>query len=250
MVTARAPAAARSSPTPTTASSSTTTRTPTPTRVRADNPAASTSCRAPTTRPPTTGTTRPGRGDSWPDRWSTSSTSAPSRRATSTVRSSRLDHLRSIGVDLVELMPVNAFNGTHNWGYDGVDWFAVTEQYGGPAGVPALRRRLPRGGPGRRAGRRLQPPRPVGELPAAVRALPQAGSQHLGRPGQPRRRGLGRGPAVRPRQRPDVVRGLPRRRAAARRRARPGRHLARAHPRGDGDRDAGAVGPSATGRSR
>ncbi len=49
----------------------------------------------------------------------------------------RLDHLRSIGVDLVELMPVNAFNGTHNWGYDGVDWFAVTEEYGGP---PAYQR--------------------------------------------------------------------------------------------------------------
>ena len=45
----------------------------------------------------------------------------------------RLDHLRSIGVDLVELMPVNAFNGTHNWGYDGVLWHAVHEQYGGPA---------------------------------------------------------------------------------------------------------------------
>ncbi len=45
----------------------------------------------------------------------------------------RLDHLRSIGVDFVELMPVNAFNGTHNWGYDGVDWFAVDETYGGPA---------------------------------------------------------------------------------------------------------------------
>jgi maltooligosyltrehalose trehalohydrolase len=45
----------------------------------------------------------------------------------------RLDHLRSIGVDLVELMPVNAFNGTYNWGYDGVDWFAVSEVYGGPA---------------------------------------------------------------------------------------------------------------------
>ena len=29
-------------------------------------------------------------------------------------------------------MPVNAFNGTHNWGYDGVGWFAVHEQYGGP----------------------------------------------------------------------------------------------------------------------
>ncbi len=45
----------------------------------------------------------------------------------------RLDHLRSIGVDFVEVMPVNAFNGTHNWGYDGVLWSAVHEQYGGPA---------------------------------------------------------------------------------------------------------------------
>ena len=117
-----------------------------------------------------------------------------------------------------------------------------------PTGVPALRRRLPRRRARRRAGRRLQPPRPVGELPAAVRALPQAGSQHLGRPGQPRRRGLGRGPAVRPRQRPDVVRGLPRRRAAARRRARPGRHLAGAHPRGDGDRDRRRCPPTCAGR--
>jgi maltooligosyltrehalose trehalohydrolase len=46
----------------------------------------------------------------------------------------KLDHLRSIGVDFVELMPVNAVNGTHNWGYDGVLWSAVHEQYGGPAG--------------------------------------------------------------------------------------------------------------------
>jgi maltooligosyltrehalose trehalohydrolase len=45
----------------------------------------------------------------------------------------RLDHLRDIGVDFVELMPVNAFNGTHNWGYDGVLWFAVSESYGGPS---------------------------------------------------------------------------------------------------------------------
>ncbi|MBL0749810.1 malto-oligosyltrehalose trehalohydrolase [Nocardioides baculatus] len=44
----------------------------------------------------------------------------------------KLDHLLDIGVDLVEVMPVNAFNGTHNWGYDGVAWFAVHEQYGGP----------------------------------------------------------------------------------------------------------------------
>lgn len=45
----------------------------------------------------------------------------------------RLDHLRGIGVDLVELMPVNAVNGTHNWGYDGVLWSCVHEPYGGPA---------------------------------------------------------------------------------------------------------------------
>ncbi|WP_104177729.1 malto-oligosyltrehalose trehalohydrolase [Cryobacterium sp. Y50] len=45
----------------------------------------------------------------------------------------RLDHLQSIGVDFVELLPVNAFNGTHNWGYDGVLWYAVHEGYGGPA---------------------------------------------------------------------------------------------------------------------
>jgi maltooligosyltrehalose trehalohydrolase len=44
----------------------------------------------------------------------------------------RLDHLRGIGVDFVEVMPVNAVNGTHNWGYDGVLWSAVTEEYGGP----------------------------------------------------------------------------------------------------------------------
>jgi maltooligosyltrehalose trehalohydrolase len=45
----------------------------------------------------------------------------------------RLDHLVGIGIDFVELLPVNGFNGTHNWGYDGVLWYAVHEGYGGPA---------------------------------------------------------------------------------------------------------------------
>jgi maltooligosyltrehalose trehalohydrolase len=44
-----------------------------------------------------------------------------------------LDHLVRVGVDFVELMPVNDFNGPHNWGYDGVLWYAVHEAYGGPA---------------------------------------------------------------------------------------------------------------------
>ncbi|MFL6157743.1 MAG: malto-oligosyltrehalose trehalohydrolase [Marmoricola sp.] len=44
----------------------------------------------------------------------------------------RIDHLVALGVGMVELLPVNAFNGTHNWGYDGVLWSAVHEPYGGP----------------------------------------------------------------------------------------------------------------------
>ncbi|HEV7956846.1 MAG TPA: malto-oligosyltrehalose trehalohydrolase [Marisediminicola sp.] len=44
----------------------------------------------------------------------------------------KLDHLVELGVDFVELLPVNGFNGTHNWGYDGVLWYAVDESYGGP----------------------------------------------------------------------------------------------------------------------
>ena len=44
----------------------------------------------------------------------------------------RLDHLVSLGVDLVELMPVAAFPGRHGWGYDGVHPYAVHEPYGGP----------------------------------------------------------------------------------------------------------------------
>ncbi len=44
----------------------------------------------------------------------------------------RLDHLVSLGVTVVELMPVAAFPGQHNWGYDGIGLWAVHEPYGGP----------------------------------------------------------------------------------------------------------------------
>ena len=50
----------------------------------------------------------------------------------------RLDHLVDLGVDMVELLPVNAFNGEHNWGYDGACWFAPHEAYGGPDGLKRL----------------------------------------------------------------------------------------------------------------
>ncbi|MDV7244141.1 MULTISPECIES: malto-oligosyltrehalose trehalohydrolase [Rhodococcus] len=50
----------------------------------------------------------------------------------------KLDHLVELGIDFVEVMPVNGFNGTHNWGYDGVLWYTVHEAYGGPDGLQAL----------------------------------------------------------------------------------------------------------------
>lgn len=50
----------------------------------------------------------------------------------------RLDHLVDLGVTFVEVMPVNGFNGTHNWGYDGVLWYTVHEAYGGPDGLQRL----------------------------------------------------------------------------------------------------------------
>ena len=45
-----------------------------------------------------------------------------------------LDHLVDLGVDVVEVMPVNQFPGAHGWGYDGVDLYAVHDAYGGPDG--------------------------------------------------------------------------------------------------------------------
>ena len=47
----------------------------------------------------------------------------------------RLEHLVSLGVDVVSLMPVAAFPGQWGWGYDGVDLYAVHEPYGGPAAL-------------------------------------------------------------------------------------------------------------------
>lgn len=47
----------------------------------------------------------------------------------------RLDHLVDLGVETVELMPVNAFPGDRGWGYDGVALWAVQQSYGGPAAL-------------------------------------------------------------------------------------------------------------------
>jgi maltooligosyltrehalose trehalohydrolase len=44
------------------------------------------------------------------------------------------DHLVDLGVDVIEVMPVNAFDGVRGWGYDGVLLYAVHDPYGGPSG--------------------------------------------------------------------------------------------------------------------
>ncbi len=50
----------------------------------------------------------------------------------------RLDHLVTLGVTHVELMPVTAFDGVAGWGYDGVAIDAVHEPYGGPDALCAF----------------------------------------------------------------------------------------------------------------
>ena len=49
-----------------------------------------------------------------------------------------LDRWADQGITAIELMPVNAFSGSRNWGYDGVLPFAPAECYGTPEDLRAL----------------------------------------------------------------------------------------------------------------
>ncbi len=50
----------------------------------------------------------------------------------------KLAHLKSLGVNAVELMPVAEFPGGRNWGYDGAHLYAPQSTYGGPEGLKRL----------------------------------------------------------------------------------------------------------------
>ncbi|MBD3264459.1 MAG: malto-oligosyltrehalose trehalohydrolase [Candidatus Omnitrophica bacterium] len=50
----------------------------------------------------------------------------------------RLDYLKDLGINTLEIMPVAQFPGERNWGYDGVYPFAVQHSYGGPDGLKSL----------------------------------------------------------------------------------------------------------------
>lgn len=49
-----------------------------------------------------------------------------------------LPRLQQLGITGIEVMPVAAFPGARNWGYDGVALYAVHEAYGGPSGLRRL----------------------------------------------------------------------------------------------------------------
>ena len=44
----------------------------------------------------------------------------------------KLDHVQSLGVNAIKLMPINEFPGGLSWGYNPADLFAVENEYGGP----------------------------------------------------------------------------------------------------------------------
>src|SRR5205085_2673797 len=46
-----------------------------------------------------------------------------------------LPRLKELGANTVQLLPLAEFPGNRNWGYDGVDLFAVARVYGGPAAL-------------------------------------------------------------------------------------------------------------------
>jgi maltooligosyltrehalose trehalohydrolase len=50
----------------------------------------------------------------------------------------KLDYLKDLGINTIELLPVAQFSGTRNWGYDGVYPFAVQNSYGGAKELMAL----------------------------------------------------------------------------------------------------------------
>jgi maltooligosyltrehalose trehalohydrolase len=52
--------------------------------------------------------------------------------------STKLPYLKSLGVNVLEIMPVARFPGERNWGYDGTGLFAVQPCYGGSEGLKAL----------------------------------------------------------------------------------------------------------------
>lgn len=50
----------------------------------------------------------------------------------------RFEHLKALGINAIELMPVADFAGDRNWGYDGVSIYAPSRAYGSPDELRSL----------------------------------------------------------------------------------------------------------------
>ena len=60
------------------------------------------------------------------------------RAGTYAAAAERLPFLADLGVTTIEMMPVNEYAGAYGWGYDGVNLFAPTRNYGTPAELRAF----------------------------------------------------------------------------------------------------------------
>jgi maltooligosyltrehalose trehalohydrolase len=86
----------------------------------------------------------PGRDDDWPGREVSGAVFYELHVGTFTdagtfeAAAEHLDHLVDLGVDVVQVMPVAAFDGDRGWGYDGVALYAVHQAYGGPQALAAF----------------------------------------------------------------------------------------------------------------
>lgn len=50
----------------------------------------------------------------------------------------KIDHLKALGINAIEIMPIAQFPGERNWGYDGVYPFATQNSYGGVSKLKRL----------------------------------------------------------------------------------------------------------------
>ena len=110
----------------------------------------------------------------------------------------RLPHLVELGVDAVELLPGRRVLGRARVGLRRRRPVRPPPRLRRPRRAQAPRRRLPRARARRRDRRRLQPPRPGGELPRRVRPVLHRPPPHqLGRRGELRRTRERRGAPLR-----------------------------------------------------
>jgi hypothetical protein len=109
--------------------------------------------------------------------------------------SARLGHLKKLGVNAIQIMPIGEFAGDRSWGYNPAHIFSVEISYGGPLAFKQFVRRAHRGGHRGDPGCGLQPPRPQRPRPLAVRRLERARSRrHLLLQRQSSRHPVGRNP--------------------------------------------------------